>query len=65
MQCDQPQRRRNDIGRSARGTRDVGDVLLSFPWPGGSSCWGICDDGENLWITNATASPTTIFEVHV
>ena len=52
----------NDIVTGS-GTRDFGDVLTSFSWTGGGACWGICDDGTNLWVTNATTAPTSIIEV--
>ena len=38
-------------------------MLTSFSWTGGGACWGICDDGTNLWVTNATTAPTSIIEV--
>jgi hypothetical protein len=44
------------------GTRDVGDVVLSFPAPTPIGlCWGICDDGENLWVTDPNLSSVTIY----
>lgn len=47
------------------GNRDVGDVILAFPAPFPiSSCYGICDDGWNLWITDPGLSPTTIYQVN-
>ncbi len=46
------------------GSRDVGDVIMQFPAPSPISlCWGICDDGNNLWITDPNASATTIYEI--
>jgi hypothetical protein len=46
------------------GTREVGEVVLSFPAPTpiGLS-WGICDDGQNLWVTDPNYSSTSIFQV--
>jgi hypothetical protein len=42
----------------------VGDVLFSFPSPSPiSSCRGICDDGNNLWVTDADGLSTKIYEV--
>ena len=44
--------------------RDVGDIILSWPSPSPiSSCYGICDDGNNLWITDPVVSATSIYEV--
>ncbi|MBP6871328.1 MAG: carboxypeptidase regulatory-like domain-containing protein [Bacteroidales bacterium] len=52
-----------DVILSETGTRDIGDVVLSFPWTGGGLCWGICDDTENLWISDPNVSATVIYEV--
>jgi hypothetical protein len=53
-----------DIEISSTGTRDVGDVLYSFPSPSPINlCWGICDDGEYLWITDPNVSATAIYQV--
>jgi hypothetical protein len=44
--------------------RDVGDVILQWPAPSPISlCWGICDDGTNLWITDPNTSATNIYQV--
>jgi hypothetical protein len=52
------------IAAATDGSRDVGDVIYAFPAPSPISlCWGICDDGENLWITDPNMSSTTIYEV--
>ena len=46
------------------GTRDVGDVLFSFPAPSPISLvWGAGFDGTNLWLTDPNLSATTIYEV--
>lgn len=46
------------------GCRDVGDVIIQFPAPGPIGlCWGICDDGQNLWVTDPYASATTIYKI--
>jgi hypothetical protein len=46
------------------GNRDFGDVITSFPAPSPIGlCWGICDDTENLWISDPNTSATTIYEV--
>ncbi|HEY6019831.1 MAG TPA: hypothetical protein VIY48_07975, partial [Candidatus Paceibacterota bacterium] len=46
------------------GNREVGDVILSFPAPSPIGlCWGICDDGSNLWITDPNVSATNIYQV--
>jgi hypothetical protein len=46
------------------GSRDVGDVISSFPAPSPIGlCWGICDDGTNLWITDPNTSATNIYQV--
>jgi hypothetical protein len=48
----------------SNGSRDVGEVISSFIAPGPiNSCWGICDDGENLWITDPSVSNNKIFQV--
>ena len=48
----------------SQGNRDFGDVITSFPAPSPIGlCWGICDDGENLWISDPNVSATTIYEV--
>ncbi|MBP6871326.1 MAG: carboxypeptidase regulatory-like domain-containing protein [Bacteroidales bacterium] len=53
-----------DVIVSETGTRDVGDVILSFPAPSPIGlCWGICDDGENLWISDPNVSATVIYQV--
>jgi hypothetical protein len=44
------------------GNRDVGDVISSFVAPL-SLPWGIGHDGDNLWLTDPLAAPTTIYEV--
>jgi hypothetical protein len=44
--------------------RDVGDILWQFPSPSPiGACQGICDDKEDLWITDEQASPGTIYKV--
>jgi hypothetical protein len=49
----------------SNGNRDVGDVLYQFTAPNPiTSCFGICDDGYNLWITDPNLSPTTIYQVN-
>jgi hypothetical protein len=46
------------------GSREVGDILLQWPAPSPVSlCWGICDDGTNLWITDPNTSATNIYQV--
>ncbi|HEY6020287.1 MAG TPA: T9SS type A sorting domain-containing protein, partial [Candidatus Paceibacterota bacterium] len=46
------------------GSREVGDVISSFPAPSPIGlCWGICDDGSNLWITDPNISATNIYQV--
>jgi hypothetical protein len=46
------------------GSRDVGDVIMEWPAPSPISlCWGICDDGSELWITDPNLSATNIYEV--
>jgi hypothetical protein len=53
-----------DIELSNTGTRDVGDVIFSFPAPSPIGlAWGICDDGDNLWISDPNVSATTIYQV--
>ena len=52
-----------DIPVSETGSRDVGDVLMSIPWTGGSLAWGICDDGEYLWISDPNVSATNIYQI--
>jgi hypothetical protein len=45
-------------------SRDVGEVIFNWTAPGPiSSCWGSCDDGEDLWISDPTVSGTNIFQV--
>ena len=44
--------------------RDIGDVILNFIAPSPiNSCYGICDDGYNLWVTDQELSPTTIYQM--
>jgi hypothetical protein len=51
-------------GPAERNTCDVGDVLRSFPSPSPiTSCYGICDDGNGIWITDPNTSSSTIFKV--
>jgi hypothetical protein len=48
----------------SEGTREVGDVILQFPAPSPISLvWGICDDGEYLWVTDPNLSATTLYQV--
>jgi len=51
-------------GPALKENREVGDVLRIFTSPSPvSSCYGICDDGTGLWITDPTYSATTIFRI--
>ncbi|HPI85666.1 MAG TPA: T9SS type A sorting domain-containing protein [Bacteroidales bacterium] len=44
--------------------REHGDVLRNFPSPPPiSSCYGICDDGTGLWVSDPNRSGITIFKV--
>jgi hypothetical protein len=53
-----------DIEIASSGSRDVGDVLLQFPAPSPIGLvWGICDDGEALWVTDPNVSATTVYQV--
>jgi hypothetical protein len=54
----------NYNGPATEMNRDVGDEILSWPAPSPISlCWGICDDGEKLWITDPNLSSTSIYGV--
>ena len=47
----------------SEGVRDFGDVILSWPTPSPITLnWGICDDGENLWVTDYN-NGTTIYQL--
>jgi hypothetical protein len=51
-------------GPALRNICEVGDVLRSFPSPSPiTSCYGICDDGDGIWITDPNTSSSTIFKV--
>ncbi len=51
-------------GPAERNTCEVGDVLRSFPSPSPiTSCYGICDAGDGIWITDPNISSSTIFKV--
>jgi len=44
------------------GSREVGDVILNWPSPSPIAPWGVCDDGQNLRISDYN-NATTIYEV--
>jgi len=49
-------------GPAATINRDVGEIILSFPAPV-NSCFGICDDGEYLWISDPALSSDKIYKI--
>jgi len=50
--------------RFPEDSRDFGDILQQFSAPIPiSMCWGICDDGMDLWITDPNTSATSIYQV--
>ena len=51
--------------RLPEDSRDFGDILQQFSAPSPiSMCWGICDDGMDLWITDPNTSATSIYQVN-
>jgi hypothetical protein len=51
-------------GPAERNTSDFSDILLNFTSPAPiTSCFGICDDGTGLWISDPEYSSSAIYKI--
>jgi len=51
-------------GPAVRNIKSTGEIISYFPAPSPiGSCFGICDDGTGLWISDPEFSSSTIFKV--